>query len=328
MPDWAAAAIKAAFPQEWEVIDVRAPVSARGDGDGVSPEALEAVAGAEAYFGFGFPRAMFDAATRPNEFLRWVHSGSAGVASALYPEFVRSEITLTNSAGIHAPPMAETVLAMILHFARGLDFATRAQQRAEWGKGPFEDRADAVREIADSTVGIYGLGGVGRELAWRASAIGMKVIATKRNDRTGPPGVELLRGADALGELMERSDYVVVAAPSTSQTRNSINAAAIARMKPASVLINVSRGDVVDESALIDALKANRIRGAGLDVFVTEPLPASSEFWKLDNVLVTPHISATTSEYWRRETHLIVENIERYLAGRPLRNAVDKVAGY
>jgi phosphoglycerate dehydrogenase-like enzyme len=328
LPEWAAQQIRDAFPEEWEVIDVGAAVSARGDGDGVSAEALRAVVGAEAYFGFGFPRALFEAATRPHQFLRWVHSGSAGVASALYPEFVNSDVTLTNSAGIHAPPMAETVLAMILHFARGIDFATRSQQRKEWGKAPFEDRDDAVREVADSTVGIYGLGGVGRELAWRASALGMKVIATKRNDRTAPPGVELIRGDNALHELLERSDYVVVAAPSTSETRNSIDATAIARMKKTAVIINVSRGDVIDEAALIDALKANRIRGAALDVFTTEPLPSSSPFWDLENVLITPHVSATTGEYWRREVHLIVENIERYLAGRPLRNAVDKVAGY
>jgi phosphoglycerate dehydrogenase-like enzyme len=328
LPDWAAQHIRDSFPAEWEVIEVGAGVSARGDGGGVSAEALDAVAGAEVYFGFGFPHALFEAATRPNQFLRWVHSGSAGVASALYPEFMASDITLTNSAGIHAPPIAETALAMILHFARGIDFATRSQARREWGKSPFEDRSDAVREIADSTLGIYGLGGIGRELAWRASALGMKVIATKRNDRTGPAGVDLLRGDHALDALLEQSDYLVVAAPSTRETRNSIDAAALSRMKRTAVLINVSRGDIIDEAALIAALRDNRIRGAGLDVFVTEPLPSTSEFYALENVLVTPHVSATTTEYWRREVHLIVENIERYLAGRPLRNAVDKQAGY
>lgn len=328
LPDSVADVIKAAFPKEWDVIDVGALASARGDGEGVSPEAIHAIAGAEAYFGFGFPRALFDAATRPNQFLRWVHSGSAGVASALYPEFVASDITFTNSAGIHAPPMAETALAMILHFARGIDFAARSQQRTEWGKPPFEDRTDAVREVAGTTLGIYGFGGVGRELSWRATALGMKVIATKRNDRTGPPGVELLRGDNAFDELLARSDYLVVAAPSTNETRNSINAAALSRMKSGAVIINVSRGDIIDEDALADALRNNKLRGAGLDVFVAEPLPASSPFWTMENVLVTPHVSATTTEYWRRETDLILENIERYLAGRPLRNAVDKVAGY
>jgi phosphoglycerate dehydrogenase-like enzyme len=328
LPDWAADRIAAAFPADWDVVNVHAPISARGDGDGVSAEARAAVVGAEAYFGFGFPRALFDAATRPNDFLRWVHSGSAGVASALYPEFAASDVTFTNSAGIHAPPMAETVLAMILHFARGIDFAARAQQRAEWFKAPFEDRADAVREIAGGTLGIYGFGGIGRELAWRASALGMHVLATRRSDRPGPPGVEMLRGDGALDALLERSDYVVVAAPSTAETRSSIDERALRRMKKDAVLINVSRGDVIDDAALIAALQSNALRGAALDVFRQEPLPADSPYWSLDNVLITPHVSATTSQYWRREVDLIVENIERYLGGRPLRNAVDKNAGY
>jgi phosphoglycerate dehydrogenase-like enzyme len=328
LPDDIAEKYIAAFPSDWEVVDVGAGVSARGDGDGVSPEALRAVAGAEVYLGFGFPRPLFDAATRPHHFLRWVHSGSAGVASALYPEFVESDVVFTNSAGIHAPPMAETALAMVLHFARGFDFSTRSQQKAEWGKRPFEERADALREIGGTTLGIYGLGGVGRELSRRATALGMNVIATKRNDRTGPPGVEVLKGDDGFNELLARSDFLVVAAPSTAETRGSIGEAELARMKPDAVIINVSRGDIIDEDALVRALQHGRLRGAGLDVFTTEPLHTSSPLWSLDNVLITPHVSATTSQYWRRETDLIMENIERYLAGRPLRNVVDKAEGY
>ncbi len=328
LPDWAAQRIASAFPDDWEVIDVRAPASGRGDGDGESREARDAVAGAEVYLGFGFPPAMFAAATRPNGFLRWVHSGSAGVASALYPQFVESDVQFTNSAGIHAPPMAETALAMILHFARGLDFAVRAQQRREWYKQPFEDRTDAVCEIAGSTLGIYGFGGVGRELAWRAAGLGMRVIATKRNDRMAPAGVEIFRGEQAMDELLERSDYLVVAAPSTTATRGTIDVAALQRMKRGAVLINVARGDIVDETALVHALESGHLRGAALDVFAVEPLPADSPLWSLDNVLITPHVSATTAQYWRREVDLIEENVERYLAGRPLRNAVDKNAGY
>ena len=328
LPDWATEAIKGAFPDGWDVVDVATPSSGGGDGGDISFEALDAIASAEVYFGYGFPHPLFQAAKQGTNQLQWVHSGTAGVASALYPEFVESQIIFTNSAGIHAPPMAESVLGMILHFARGLDFATRAQARSEWGKEPFEQRAGVVREIAGATLGIYGFGGVGRELAWRAAALGMKVIATKRNDRMVPPDVELLRGDDALSTLLERADYVVIAAPSTMETRGSIDAAALALMKTDAVLINIARGDVVDEDALVDALRNGRLRGAGLDVFDTEPLPSSSPLWSLDNVLITPHVSATTTRFWRRETDLIVENIERYLAGRPLRNAVDKEAGY
>ena len=328
LPDWATDAIKGAFPEGWEIVDLATPASGRGDGGDVSREAVEAIASAEVYFGYGFPRDLFDAVKNGTNQLHWVHSGTAGVSSALYPEFVVSEILFTNSAGIHAPPMAESVLATILHFARGLDFATRSQARSEWGKAPFEQRAGVVREIAGATVGIYGFGGVGRELAWRAAALGMKVIATKRNDRMVPPDVELLRGDDALYNLLERADYLVITAPSTPETRGSIDEAALARMKPDAVLINIARGDVLDERALVGALKEGRLRGAGLDVFTTEPLPPESPLWSLDNVLITPHVSATTTHFWRRETDLIVENIERYLAGRPLRNAVDKEAGY
>jgi phosphoglycerate dehydrogenase-like enzyme len=328
LPDWAAARIAAAFPKDWDFIDVRAAVSGSGDGTGGSAEAREAVAGAEVYLGFGFSPDLFAAATRPHDILRWVHSGSAGVSSALTAEFVASDVTLTNSAGIHAPPIAETIIGMMLHFARGLDYSVRAQQRGEWFKTPFEQEPDVVREIAGGTVGIYGFGGIGRELAWRATALGMTVLATRRSDRTAPPGVELLRGDDALDELLERSDYVVIAAPSTAETRGSINAAALRRMKKSAVLINVARGDIIDDDALIDALRNHRLRGAALDAFNPEPLPPQSEYWSLPNVLITPHVSATTSQYWRRETDLIVENIERYLGGRPLRNVVDKNAGY
>ncbi|MEO5509652.1 MAG: D-2-hydroxyacid dehydrogenase [Longimicrobiales bacterium] len=328
LPDWAATRIAAAFPSGWDVVDVRGGVSGSGDGEGVSEAAIDAIAGAEVYFGYGFPRTLFNAGTRPHDFLHWVHSGSAGVASALYPEFIERDITFTNSAGIHAPPVAETALAMILHFARGIDFATRAQKRVEWHKQPYEERIGAVREIAGSTLGIYGFGGIGRELACRASALGMHVIGTRRSDQPAPTGVEIIRGDNAFDTLLERSDYVVIAAPSTKETRGRFDSAALRRMKPDAVLINVSRGDILDEAALITALESGHLRGAALDVFAAEPLPADSRLWSLDNVLITPHVSATTTEYWRRQIDLITENIGRYLAGRPLRNVVDKAAGY
>lgn len=324
-PAWAAQAIAAAFPAGWQLVDITEPADARGDGGGVSAEACTAIADAEIYFGYGFPRELFDAADRSK--LKWVHSGTAGIGSALYPEFVASDVAFTNSAGIHGPPMAETALAMILHFARGLDIATRAQPNAQWTKSEFE-QPGLLREIAGATLGIHGFGGIGRELAWRAGALGMKVIATRRSNRAGPPDVELLRGADALGTILQRSDYLVIAAPSTPDTKDSIGPAELRRMKPDAIFINVSRGDIVDESALADALVHGRLRGAGLDVFATEPLSPDSPLWHLPNVLITPHVSATTTEFWRRETDLIVENVGRYLDGRPLRNAVDKHAGY
>ena len=329
IPPHVARDIAAAFPEGWDVVVVDAAVDGRGDGGGVSDEALAAAPGAEVWLGYGFPRALFAAAAAgPDARLRWVHTGTAGVGSLLYPEMRASRVLLTNSAGVHAPPMAETVIAMLLHFARGLDIAVRAQAEGRWDPGPFEAGTDAIRELAGLTLGVLGLGGIGREVAWRARALGMHVIAARRSDRPAPDGIELLAGERALDHLLARSDAVVVTVPSTPATRGLIDAAALARMKPSAVLVNVARGDVVDEGALADALRAGALRGAALDVFAREPLPPDSPLWTLPNVLITPHVSATTARFWEREAALIRDNVDRYLRGDPLRNVVDRSAGY
>jgi phosphoglycerate dehydrogenase-like enzyme len=326
-PAWVAPGIRDVLPADWEMVEVAAPVTGSGDGGGVSDEALAAIRGAEVYLGMGLPRDLLSAALEPPRRLRWVHSGAAGVASLLHPELSLHGIVLTNSAGVHGPPMAESVLGMILYFARGFDYAVRARSRREWGSAAFQAGSSGVREVAGATVGIIGLGGVGREVARRARSLGMKVVAIRR--RPGPDDdVEMLEGPDALDRLLARSDYVVATAPSTAATRGLIDAARIARMRPGSVFINVARGDLVDETALIDALRSGRLRGAALDVFGDEPLPPSSALWDLDNVLITPHVSATTTRFWQRETSLILDNLRRYLDGRTLRNTVDLEAGY
>jgi phosphoglycerate dehydrogenase-like enzyme len=328
-PGWARDALVSAFPPDWEVIFVETPVDGRGDGSGISTEALAAVPGAEIYLGLGAPREIFLAATgsEPNA-LRWMHTGTAGVASLLYPELVESDVILTNSAAVHAPAIAETVLAMILHFARGLDVAVRAQHDARWDATAFAERPGLAREIAASTIGIVGLGGIGLEVARRAGALGMNVIATRRSGRPAPAGMDLLTGPDALDRLFAASDYVVLALPSTSATRGIIGAERLAAMPAHAVLVNVSRGDVIDEETLVSALRSGAIRGAALDVFGVEPLPPESPLWRLPNVLITPHVSATTPRFWTREMDLIRDNITRYLAGRGLRNVVDKQLGY
>ncbi|HSJ05182.1 MAG TPA: D-2-hydroxyacid dehydrogenase [Longimicrobiales bacterium] len=326
-PAWVAARIRDTLPPDWELVEVAAPVTGSGDGGGVSAEALIAIRGAEAYLGMGLPKALLAAALEPPCRLRWVHSGAAGVASLLHPELRLHEIVLTNSAGIHGPPMAESVLGMILYFARGFDHAVRARSGREWGATAFQADGSGVREVAGATLGIIGLGGVGREVARRARALGMDVLAIRRRPDL-VDDAEVLHGDDALDRLLALSDYVVVTAPSTSATRGLIDAERIARMRPGSVFINVARGDLVDEVALIDALRRGHLRGAALDVFRDEPLPPSSALWDLDNVLITPHVSATTPHFWERETELLLENLRRYLAGRALRNTVDPDAGY
>jgi len=328
IPDWARVAIASTFAAAWEVVFIEATADGRGDGRGASPEALAAMPGAEVYIGFGAPPELIAAANAAGPALRWIHTGTAGVGALLYPELLESDIVLTNSAGVHAPAMAETVLAMMLHFARGLDFAVRGQAAGLWDSRPFEERVGAVTELGGATLGIIGLGGIGLETARRARALGMEVIATRRSNVPGPTGVEVLIGPGAVGRLCARADYVLIAVPATPRTRGLVGRAEIAALKPGAVLINVARGDILDEDALLEALEGGRLRGAALDVFQTEPLPADSRFWRLPNVLITPHVSATTTRFWEREVDLIRDNVARYLAHRALRNVVDRTLGY
>ncbi|MBW3553772.1 MAG: D-2-hydroxyacid dehydrogenase [Gemmatimonadetes bacterium] len=316
--------LEAALPDGWEVTVTEAPADGTGDGAVAASEAaLRLVRDAEVYMGFGIPAELL----RAGERLRWVHSGAAGVGGSLTPEMLARDVVLTNSAGIHGPPVAETVLAFLLHFARGLDHALAAQREGRWGRSVFEPADAPVRELGRSTVGIVGLGGIGREVATRARSFGATVIGTRR--RPEPvDGVEVLRGDGALERLLERSHYVVLSAPETGATRGLMDAAALARMRPDAVLVNVARGGLVDEDALADALEQGRLRGAALDVFSTEPLPEGHRLWKTPGVLITPHISAYTHAFWERETALIEENLRRWADGRPLLNVVDKRSGY
>lgn len=325
-PDEVLARIASAFPRDWVVEMVRARGDGRGDGGAVPPQAVAAARDAEVYIGNGVPVEILRAA---GPSLRWAHTATAGVRSLLYPEMLAADLVLTNSAGIHAEPIADTVFAMLLHFARGLDFAVRAQAALRWNSTPFEDADDGtIRELAGSVLGIVGLGGIGRAVAKRGVALGMHVIASRRSDAAGPDGVELLRGDDALDTLVARSDFVVLTLPSTPSTHHALDDRRLRLLRRNTVLINVSRGDVLDEQALIRALTEQRIRGAALDVFQNEPLPPDSLLWKLPNVLILPHVSGTSTRFWEREQALILDNIARYLAGDPLRNEVNRRAGY
>ena len=315
-----------------------------GSGDGaarVSPAVLRAVADADAYFGYGIPAELLESGPR----LQWVHSGAAGVGSSLTPTMMESPVVFTNSAGVHAPPMAETVLAMILFFGRGLDFAVQNQAEAKWAKESFYTAGAPLGELSSSTVGIVGFGGIGREVARRVAALGARVMAVKRTPPrqgeadlapvagTGGLGsrIEILAGSDGLDVMLRESDVVVLAAPETSQTRGLMDARAISLMKKDAILINVARGKLVDEDALVAALRSGRIRGAGLDVFSREPLAPDHALWSLENVVLTPHVSAVTRGFWRRETDLMVRNLGRFLTDAPpadWENVVDKGAGY
>ena len=327
LPDKAFAALEHALPSDWQAVRLTSFVSSRGDGGGVAQDAIAAMRDAEVYIGSGFPRDLFLAAT-PGV-LRWVHTGSAGVGALLYREMLESDVVITNSAGVHAPAIAETVIAGALYFARGIDFAVHNQRQALWDQSQFETVQSPVVELAGGTMGILGYGGIGREVARRAQALGMNVLATRRSHSRAEAGVQVFAG-DAAGtaRVLRDSDVVVIAMPGTRETRGLIGAREIALLKRNAVLINVARGNVIDEAALIAALCAGRIRGAALDVFEHEPLSRESPFWQLPNALVLPHISATTPAYWQRALPLILDNLHRYLNGQPLENVVDKTAGY
>jgi phosphoglycerate dehydrogenase-like enzyme len=324
-PPWALDEIRAEVPGDWDCVVLAGAADGTGDGGGGGAEVLDAVRGAEVYLGYGVPRELFAAARGT---LRWAHSAAAGVGGSLYPEMVASHVTLTNSAGVHAEPIADTVLAMMLHFARGLDWAVRAQAERRWAKEPFEAADAPVRELSEGTVGLLGLGGIGRAVARRALALGMHVAATRRSSAEGPPGVEVVAGEGALDRLLSLSDYLVVTVPRTRETAGMVGARELALLPPGAVVVNVARGGIVDEDALAEALRGGTLRGAGLDVFATEPLPLSSPLWGLPNTLLLPHVSGTSHRFWRRETDLIAENLRRYLAGERLLNTVDKHAGY
>lgn len=235
--------------------------------------------------------------------VRWVHALAAGVESLVFPEL---DVTLTNSRGIFADALGEWALAAMLFFAKDLRRLVRNQDASLWA--PFN-----VTRLEAATVGIIGFGSIGRAVARRAEALDMRIVATR---------------ATPLDELLAAADYVVISTPLTPETRRLIAARELALMKPNAVLINIGRGAVVDEAALIDTLRAGRIRGAALDVFENEPLAAGHPFWSMENVLLSPHCADHTDDAHDRTMQFFLENLRRFQDGEPLVNLVDKAKGY
>jgi phosphoglycerate dehydrogenase-like enzyme len=261
--------------------------------------------------------------------LRWIHLTAAGVASYLFPALVESPVVVTNARGMHAASMSEHALGMMLAFARKLHVARDAQAPRRWTQDElFGDPRVPFGQLEGGTLGIVGFGAVGRALAERARALGMRVLVVRRRPQEPPAPADAQWGRERLGELLERSDWVVLAAASTAETRHLIGAAELARMKPGAVLINLARGALVDEAALVAALASGGIAGAGLDVFEREPLAESSPLWTMPEVIVTPHTSGIGPRFWERTCELFARNLRRFRAGEPLENVVDKRAGY
>jgi len=325
MPPVVADAIREALGPGWELVLVQAPAASDGDGGSGSPEAVAAARGAEIYVGYGVPPGVVAAGKGT---LQWAHSGTAGVGASL-PHLAGSGVVLTNSAAVHAEPIADWAIAAIAYFARGLDRMREFQAAGQWGRRAFADLEVRVRELGELRLGVFGLGGIGGAIARRGVALGMRVAGVRRRSaRGGPTGVRWVGGLADLPRLAAESDCLVIAAPHTAETRGAVSRAVLERLPHDAIVVNVSRGTLLDETALLAVLDASRVRGAALDVFAAEPLPAGHPFWRHPRVLVSPHVAAVTARFWERETGLIVENIRRYLAGSPLTNTVDLEAGY
>ncbi len=254
--------------------------------------------------------------------LRWLHVAGAGVDSDLVPSVVEGDVIVTRTRGNHPRPMSEWVMMQILAVTKRLPEFMRAQTASEWRP------LDVPYTISGRTLGIIGYGEIGQALAVRARAFGMRVVGLRRHPR---PAAELdaCYGPAQLDTLLAESDYVALLTPLTPETRGLIGAAQLAAMKPTAWLINLARGEVTDEAALLRALQDGTLAGAALDVFTEEPLPATSPFWRLPNVLLTPHNAGVKDPaVAAMAVDQFLENLGRYARGEPPRNQVDKRAGY
>ena len=266
---------------------------------------------------------LLSAAIPPAQQAKWIHSLWTGVDNVLCPELLASPLPLTNGRGVFRRPLAEWTIGAMLYFAYNMRRMIRQQQGGVW-------EAFTTEEIQGKTLGIVGYGGIGSTAAELARPFGMKIVALRRRpelfaknalvDQNFPPA--------QINQLMAASDYVLLAAPLTEETRGMVGAPQIAAMKPTGVLINVGRGAVVDEPALVRALETNKIRGAALDVFAVEPLPAGHPFYRLENVLLSPHTADHVQDFVHLAVECFLENLRRFQANEPLLNLVDKHAGY
>jgi phosphoglycerate dehydrogenase-like enzyme len=272
-----------------------------------------------AVFGGELLRQAFPLARR----VRWVHNISAGVESALFPELIESSVPLTNGRGVFGRILGEWAVAAMLFYAKSLRRLVKQQEEGVWEQFDIE-------ELHGKTLGIIGYGEIGRSAAERAKPFGMRITAIRRRPALSgsDPLLDRIYPADRLPDLLREADYVLIAAPNTPETRGMIGPPELAIMKPTAVLINVGRGPLIEEAALIDTLQHGRIRGAALDVFDEEPLPAGHPFYGLKNVLLSPHSADHFSGWIESAARMFVRNFHHFVKGEPLENVVDKRAGY
>lgn len=292
---------------------------------GTSPQLFEpAAADAEVILNWTGSRDLLRSVFNISPRLRWIHSRSAGLERTLFPELIASDVVLTNGSGVFSDSLGEFVLGAILYFAKDFRRMVRNQMANVWE--PFD-----VTMISGTTLGIVGYGDIGRAVARRVRPLGMEVLGVKRRvtekDRTDGLAQELHLSEDLIS-VLPRCDYVVVAAPLNDSTRGLMGATELAALKTTAVIINVGRGPVIDEHALIGALSENKIKGAALDVFDEEPLPSGHAFYQLENLLLSPHCADHTPDWLDNAMRFFITQFERFRRGEPLANVVDKKLGY
>ncbi|HWF38208.1 MAG TPA: D-2-hydroxyacid dehydrogenase [Candidatus Acidoferrales bacterium] len=260
--------------------------------------------------------------------LKWIQAVSAGVKQYLYPELRDSGVIVTNASSVHCLPVAQHTLGVLVALARRFPDCLRYQQQSKWATADLWNAPVRPRELRGQVLLFIGFGAIGRETARLVRPLDMRIWTVTHSGRADAKHAERAFPIAQLHQALPAADFVVIAAPDTPQTRNIIGARELELMKRTAYLINIARGTLIDEPALIAALQANRIAGAALDVTVKEPLPPESSLWKLENCFITPHVSGATENTWNREEELISENLKRWFAGTELLNVVDLSRGY
>jgi phosphoglycerate dehydrogenase-like enzyme len=287
-------------------------------------EADARLADADVVLGFAARAANFERARN----LRWIHSTAAGVGGVLFPALVESDVVVTNSRGLHADSMAEQAIGLMLSFTRKLHVSRDAQRDRKWTQGEQWTEPPMFGSLVGATLGLVGLGRVGSSVASRARAMGMRVVAVRRHPAATPEPAHEQWPSSRLHDMLAIADWLVLVAPHTRETTKLIGAAELALLRPHARIVNLGRGALLDEAALVEAIRGGRLAGAALDVFEEEPLPATSPLWDLPGVILTPHTSGMGANYWERAMEQFRANLVRFRAGQPLENIVDKRAGY